>query len=285
MTVYTFSTFDDPLAPGNTAASGISGTGLIVGTYSDASGNHGFLLSGGVFIPIDDPSADGPHGGTSAAGVNGGKVVGSFIDASGVEHAFLDSGGTFTTIDPHAAGGPNATSAQAFGINAAGDIVGGFQGTAPGGSPGNFGFLLHGGTYNTFDFGSTTVATDINDTGLIVGTYSDASGNHGFLFNPADPFNIIHIDHPLATNGTLLWGINNAGQIVGTYNTSTGPHSFLYSGGFFTTIDDPVNGFTSAQGINNNGQIVGDLAVTAPATASLSRRWRTRRRLPARPPI
>src|SRR5262245_66322124 len=37
-------------------------------------------------------------------------------------------------------------------------------------------------------------------------------------------------------------------------------NSFLYSGGVFTTIDDPVpNNHTLAHGINNNSQIVGTL--------------------------
>jgi hypothetical protein len=50
------------------------------------------------------------------------------------------------------------------------------------------------------------------------------------------------------------------GQIVGTYDDATGTHSFLYSGGVFTTIDDPVvNSQTFARGINNNGQVVGYL--------------------------
>src|SRR5262249_8809864 len=43
-------------------------------------------------------------------------------------------------------------------------------------------------------------------------------------------------------------------------NISNGTHAFIYSGGVFTTIDDPVNGHTFAQGINNNSQIVGTLS-------------------------
>jgi probable HAF family extracellular repeat protein len=65
---------------------------------------------------------------------------------------------------------------------------------------------------------------------------------------------------PSATNGTQAFGINDMGQIVGTYNTSSGTHAFLYSGGVFTTIDDPVNGHTFAYGINNNGHVAGTLS-------------------------
>src|SRR5262249_26133058 len=74
------------------------------------------------------------------------------------------------------------------------------------------------------------------------------------------------LDDPLATTTTVAWGINDLGQIVGYYVNATGDHGFLYSGGFFTTIDDPfasdasTTGFihgTHATGINNNGQNVG----------------------------
>ena len=52
-------------------------------------------------------------------------------------------------------------------------------------------------------------------------------------------------------------GINATGQIVGDYYVSRGStHGFLYSGGHYTTLDDPL-GITIAQGINDTGQIVG----------------------------
>ena len=59
---------------------------------------------------------------------------------------------------------------------------------------------------------------------------------------------------PAATNGTFAYSITDMGQIVGYYlDASNGAHAFLYSGGLFTTIDDPVvNSRTFACGINNN---------------------------------
>jgi hypothetical protein len=54
MPVYTFTTFNDPLAlPGTTQAFGVNDMDQIVGGY----GVHGYLLSGGTFTAIDDPSA------------------------------------------------------------------------------------------------------------------------------------------------------------------------------------------------------------------------------------
>ena len=68
------------------------------------------------------------------------------------------------------------------------------------------------------------------------------------------------LDDPLAlaTGSTSAQGINASGQIVGFYQNAGGFHGFLYSGGTYTTLDDPsaTNG-TLAQGINDAGQIVG----------------------------
>ena len=73
--------------PGNTQAYGINSTGQISGSYSNASGGHGFLYSGGTYITLDDPSAN--VGGTSAVGINAfGQVVGIYGSTSG-PHGFL----------------------------------------------------------------------------------------------------------------------------------------------------------------------------------------------------
>ncbi len=72
----------------------------------------------------------------------------------------------------------------------------------------------------------------------------------------------------MGTHGTLAYGINATGQIVGYYEddgTAFGlDHGFLYSGGNYTTLDDPsANAGTFAQGINDSGQIVGYYTNTA----------------------
>jgi probable HAF family extracellular repeat protein len=68
------------------------------------------------------------------------------------------------------------------------------------------------------------------------------------------------LDDPSAGSvGTFAVGITNEGQITGYYFDSNGAaHGFLYSGGTWTTLNDPfaTNG-TFAEGINNKGQIVG----------------------------
>jgi probable HAF family extracellular repeat protein len=55
------------------------------------------------------------------------------------------------------------------------------------------------------------------------------------------------LEDPLATQGTAALGINATGQIVGYYATANVEHGFLYSGGTYTTLDDPLaNGQTQA---------------------------------------
>ncbi len=73
------------------------------------------------------------------------------------------------------------------------------------------------------------------------------------------------IDFPGAVE-TGAAGINNLGQIVGGYALPDGSrHGFLYSGGTFTTVDDPLDTASSeALGINNLGQIVGAFNLNSP---------------------
>src|SRR5262249_61333163 len=91
MPIHIFNTFDDPLAfIGRTQAFGVNDADEIVGSYQDATGQHGFLLSGGTYTTLDDPLATG---GTIASGINAsGQVVGVYQDSSGRHHGILFSG-------------------------------------------------------------------------------------------------------------------------------------------------------------------------------------------------
>jgi len=76
-----------------------------------------------------------------------------------------------------------------------------------------------------------------------------------FATPATEAYTFTTIDGPAADSGetTYAFGINSAGDIVG----AVGIHGFLYSGGTFTPIDVPGAFSTAAEGINNNGQIVG----------------------------
>jgi probable HAF family extracellular repeat protein len=102
---YTFTNIDVPNAR-FTEADGINARGQIVGNYGDASGQHGFLLSGGQYTTLDDPNAVTQPGlGTFAFGINArGQIVGQYFDANFARHGFLLSGGQYTTLDVPNAG-------------------------------------------------------------------------------------------------------------------------------------------------------------------------------------
>ncbi len=71
----------------------------------------------------------------------------------------------------------------------------------------------------------------------------------------------VNIDYPGAEMTTPT-AVNDSGSVVGDYIDSQGnTHGFLYSGGVYTTIDDP-EGTTFPQGINNSGEITGSVAVS-----------------------
>src|SRR3954464_12873531 len=53
-----------------TEAFGINDAGQIVGGFTDSTGDHGFLDTGGSFTQIDVPGASLPFPGTQAFGIN-----------------------------------------------------------------------------------------------------------------------------------------------------------------------------------------------------------------------
>jgi probable HAF family extracellular repeat protein len=121
---------------------------------------------------------------------------------------------TFTPIEV-----PGATFTTAIGINARGQIVGGFRDA--GGVI--HGFLLHKGVFTQIDVdvpGATrTEATGINTRGQIVGNFTAASGaRRGFLL---DRGVFTPIDVPGAT-ATTVFGITDQGQIAGFFINAEG---------------------------------------------------------------
>jgi probable HAF family extracellular repeat protein len=80
-------------------------------------------------------------------------------------------------------------------------------------------------------------------------------------------YNYTSLDVPGANAGTFAHDINNAGQIVGSYTIFMGGlspfsqgYGFIYNpqDGTYAILNDPLGIFTSAQGINDVGQVVGN---------------------------
>ena len=68
MTIYAFTSLSPP-PNSDTNAYGVNASGEIVGRYSDATGTHSFLDSGGNYTILNDPSAALANS-TLAAGID-----------------------------------------------------------------------------------------------------------------------------------------------------------------------------------------------------------------------
>ena len=136
-----------------------------------------------------------------------------------------------------------------------------------------------------------TVPDDINDSGQIVGHYTGTDNNfHGFLYNVGSS-SYVTLTDPLGTS-TYANGINNSGLIVGFYGDfsasggSSATHAFTYDSSKisssttprYVSFDDPsAAGATSANGINDSGQIVGNYRYNTFDTPPILRRTPRRR--------
>ncbi len=125
-------------------------------------------------------------------------------------------------------------------------------------------FLYESGTMTnlgTLAGGDWSVARDINESGQVVGQAEDASGQiRAFLYDSETMIDL----GTFGGNESVAWEINNSGQVVGRAdNTSGQRHAFLYDSGTMIELNDllpPGSGWDDLQeanGINNNGQIVG----------------------------
>jgi len=165
-------------------------------------------------------------------------AIAAMAAATGVAHA--EPIYAFTTIDV-----PGADYTIAAGINNGGAIAGTF-GNA--GEPEGF-VRAQDGTITTFLInGMPTNATGINNLGQIVGY----AGGLGFIRNADGTF----ITFAIPSFAQAL-GINDSSAVVGY---TAGPLGFLRNpDGSVTAISAPGSSNTVAQGINNFGQIVGNI--------------------------
>jgi probable HAF family extracellular repeat protein len=155
---------------------------------------------------------------------------------------------TFTTIDV-----PGVSYSVVEGINTVGDMVGYYSETR--GAPAH-GFLLSGGNFTFFDYPGaiSTVATDINDSGLIVG-YTTGGPEYGFLY---DGTSFTTIQAKNKSKGVVVLGIDNAGDVVGGVGDIYTYKGFELQDGHFRAIVPPGDAYyVFATGINNFGEVVG----------------------------
>jgi uncharacterized membrane protein len=209
-------------------------------------------------------------GSSFASGVNAsGTVVGSMCglqeacgEATVGEHAFAADytpsyGYTLTPMDF-----PGAASTIGGGINSQGVVVGSYcvTDTSCGTFESDHGFEFQGGVYTTVDFPGAkfTSINAINDNGDMVGVYGTQKA-HGFLLHNGV---FTTLDVPNAGRFENFESINSAGVIVGTYTDAQNKsHGFEYINGVSTNLDYPNATGTTADGIDDQGEIIGSFSM------------------------
>lgn len=103
--------------------------------------------------------------------------------------------------------------------------------------------------------GSTGVAEDINDNGVIVGFSEDEqSTDRPFIWKNGVMSALSGIVSGYA------YAINDHDQVVGVYRDQSGYNGFLWDNGTVTPISRPLNSTSiTPRAINNLGQVVGDV--------------------------
>lgn len=177
-----FQIFDLPGAQ-YTTPWGINNSGVTVGTASTPTDpNIAFVYDGVTAQRIVVPNA--LTGSTGVFGINNaGVVVGNSSDGTNIR-PFSDAAGVFTSYTV-----PGLPFAYGFGNNEFGDIVGdGVSNSA--GSNGSTGFVITGGVVTLLNApgafaspGFGTIASDINDAGVIVGEDRTRTVTRGFITN------------------------------------------------------------------------------------------------------
>jgi uncharacterized membrane protein len=244
---YRFETIDYPGA-GVTELWGLNDAGYIVGTYRTPSfePGGGFVRApDGTFTTLSYPGARF----TYPFGVNNlGQIVGDILiqrpGSFDLRRPFLrDSDGTYHLLE-FSYPASRYDSIGGKGLNDSGDIVGDWYSYSP----------YHGGYIKRtsgefqdlprFEEG----AEDVNNSGMIAGNFVDGGSLRGLIQEPDGTF--IAIPNP----PNHLTGINNNGDAVGYWNEG----SFVRSAqGRFTPLNVPTAEFTTAEDINDLGQIVG----------------------------
>lgn len=252
--------FESIDVPGATAtrAFGINPQGDVVGSFTDATGTHAFLLRNGVFTQIDYPGARA----TEAWGINArGDIIGRYTvaDRRGTL-GFLLTGGRFFDISIPSATAPDGKHLVTLPtkIGASGEIVGCYHDIN--GFVDMFGYVQRGQTIDTFTLPSTIGPASAMHNGVIpggrtiVGLTLPAVGRaRGYVLSDDT---LTYLDFP-GSAFTQAWDVSPTGTVIGDYRAGGRAHGFYWNANGFVTVDVPGSTLTLPRGINPSGVIVG----------------------------
>jgi uncharacterized membrane protein len=238
----TMTEFDPPNASGSSALC-VNDNGTIAGGVIDINGNHGYVRTSDGTYTLIDPTGDATQvSEVIPRQINAsGDVAGYYEDLSGVFHGFQwQANGTVTLLNAPGAGTAQGEGTEMLGINASGEMIGAIAvGVVNNVSTTHSVVLSAGGTFTVFDppqSGAHSSLTEgINDAGVVVGEYRDASlVRHGYLLNADGTYtsfdapNAAQLPLSAVNLGTVPRSINNFGEIVGLYSDTAGVrHGFI----------------------------------------------------------
>ncbi len=209
-----YTTFD---APGNgtleTYVFGVNNAGVISGWFADGNGIHGFLKVGQQFTQLDF----GLNDETVVYGINNnGDVDGWYASSQGIQ-SFIYNYNTQVLTPISCSGAP----IESWGINDQSQLVApGIEGT------GNA-FYYNQGVCSSISYPgqSTTIATGINNNGLVAGYTDNGSDVEVLSFlwvASSQQFIPINYSFPIG-----VFGINNNADITGIYLVGEVAHGFI----------------------------------------------------------
>lgn len=213
---------------------------VVGGSDTDQGNSHAFLWREGEMIDITPDAVD-----SCAYGINDqGQVVGEMMTSHGQTHAFLWSNGVLKDLGT--LGGNKST---AYSINNFGQIVG-TASTAKG--------ILHAFLWEQNRMMDLTpshqesCANDINNLSEIVGSAMDGEGvPYGFYWKRGQL--------QVLSSPSRIYSISSVGKYIGIALGTKTVKSFVNESGSLIDLA-PSHFKVSANGINENGEIVGTIA-------------------------
>lgn len=257
-------------SPGAKAGTRMSGSPTYTYTllsYPGTLDTQGVGINPGVFDrDLNDRS------GTDKPGI---KVVGAWSSPDGTSQTgFLArvAGAKSVRETYHLLNDPDGSLVQQpYSINDFGQIVGDYYVGEIGGAYIFHSYESDGDKFSPIDVpfagAVSTFSPAINNTGEIVGGWTDSAGNaHGYTRIGGT---YASFDYPGGGQIQLYLAVNSEGDIVGSYADAGGTvHGFLRRGGTYTSIDFPGAVYTTSTGINDADEIVGSYCPTSQCLAT-----------------
>lgn len=204
----------------NTTPSGINSKGVTTGYAYQMEHYIGFLRApGGKIRTFDVPKSAQTYSYTID---DEGDVAGAYVDGKGFFHGYVrDSAGKLAR---YSIPGVEAIALVPAGIDSNGDIAGTYAGSD---------YISHcflrkpDGTVVKLDLsgwtfcqvGSGENGGGISNGGAITGSFTNSSGDHGFLMRPGG--GVKQLDYPGGAEETIPVGVNETEEVTGDYLGST----------------------------------------------------------------